>query len=274
MSDLWYKQGTALLNEMNETALPENAVAIWFLGQESLVVKHGSTIVYIDPYLTEYPKRKYQPPFRPDEVNNATWVFGTHHHLDHIDPNTVGPMAQASPQAQFVVPAPHVHMLTKVGIADNRIHPARADERLHLPGFSVTPIKAAHEQFETDDAGNHLYLGYVFQFGPITLYHAGDTVEFPELVDLLRPHQIDVACLPINGRDWQRGRRNVLGNLNFREAVNVGVEAGADLIIPLHYDLFQGNQENPAFFVDYLYRTYPAQKFHIMAPGERFVYFK
>jgi L-ascorbate metabolism protein UlaG (beta-lactamase superfamily) len=61
--------------------------------------------------------------------------------------------------------------------------------------------------------------------------------------------------------------------MNAREAVDVGCQAGAKLLIPLHYDMFPFNSENPAYFVDYLYRTYPSQPFKIMAPGERFVYF-
>jgi L-ascorbate 6-phosphate lactonase len=42
----------------------------------------------------------------------------------------------------------------------------------------------------------------------------------------------------------------------------------------MHYGMFPHNDENPAYFVDYLYTRYPQQKFHMMTPGERFVYLK
>lgn len=280
MPKYWCKEGQALLDEIRSTRVPDGGVAIWFLGQESMVLKHQETIIYIDPYFTDLRRsdgssaREYPPPFAPGEVADVHWVFCTHHHLDHLDPGTVGPMAQAAPQARFVAPAPHVPMLTGAGIAPQRVLGARAGEALDCGSFTVVPVAAAHEEFETDEHGQHLFLGYVFRLGPVTVYHAGDTVEYPELVETLRGLNIDVACLPINGRDWHRRRRNILGNLNPREAVDVAANAGVDLVIPLHYDLFKGNQENPATFVDYLYRTYPSLKFKIMAPGERFFYIK
>lgn len=275
---LWYKKGPELLDEIDATSVPTGGLALWFLGQESLVVKSGETVIYIDPYFTELfdqqgnPRRKFSPPFGPDEVRNAAWVFCTHHHLDHLDPGTLAPISISSPQARFVVPAPHVRLVQEIAIATERITPARAGERLSFGGWSVMPIAAAHEQFETDERGNHLFLGYVFDFGGLRFYHAGDTVEYPELVDTLKPHRIHVGCLPINGADWRRRRRDILGNLNAREAVDVAVAAGFDVLVPLHYDLFIGNQANPAHLVDYLYEHYPAQKFHILAPGERWIY--
>jgi L-ascorbate 6-phosphate lactonase len=54
--------------------------------------------------------------------------------------------------------------------------------------------------------------------------------------------------------------------------VDVGHGAGARLLIPGHYDLFPSNSENPAYFSDYLYHTYPARPYKIMAPGERLIY--
>ncbi|HET7558824.1 MAG TPA: MBL fold metallo-hydrolase [Limnochordia bacterium] len=272
MSAPWYRSGEALLAEITSTEVPKDAIALWFLSQESMVFKSGKRVIYIDPFLSPGEKRKYAPPFSPEQVSNADWIVGTHHHRDHIDPATLGPMAKASPEARFVVPAPHVHMLTAVGIDPGRITKAHADQRLELGDFAVTPIKAAHETFETDESGDHKFLGYVFEFGGIRLYHAGDTVDYPGLVERLKGFDLHVACLPINGHDRKRNARNIVGNLTPREAVDLGVDCGADLLIPLHYDLFFGNQENPATFVDYLYGNYPNQKFHIMAPGERFFY--
>ncbi|MBT2736679.1 hypothetical protein [Bacillus sp. ISL-7] len=42
----------------------------------------------------------------------------------------------------------------------------------------------------------------------------------------------------------------------------------------IHYDMFPNNRDNPAYFVDYLFHHYPTQKFHMMVPGERFIYHK
>ena len=45
-----------------------------------------------------------------------------------------------------------------------------------------------------------------------------------------------------------------MGNMNSREACWFASEIGADLTIPLHYDMIGGNEENPLIFADYMER--------------------
>ena len=51
--------------------------------------------------------------------------------------------------------------------------------------------------------------------------------------------------------------------MNSREACWFASEIGADLTIPLHYDMIGGNEENPLVFADYMERYYPEKKYHI-----------
>lgn len=279
-NERWHKKGAELIDEMDRTVVPRNALAVWFLGQASIAVKGGGKIIYVDPFFSHYPdekgisKRDYPPPFAPDEVKHADWVFCTHDHVDHLDPATLGPLSASSVRARFVVPAPLTGALERIGIDQSRIVPARAGVRLELDGAGVVPVAAAHEEYRTDAHGDHLCLGYAMTLNNVTLYHAGDAVETRELVDTLRPLRIDIACLPINGADWKRRRRGTIGNMNARDAANIGAECGADLVIPLHWDLFSRNSENPAIFADYMTRLYPNRKYKIMVPGERMVYLR
>ena len=110
--------------------------------------------------------------------------------------------------------------------------------------------------------------------GDITLFHGGDMVETERTLSDLAPYSIDVACLPINGADWKRRAEGTIGNMNARDAANVSAAIGADLLIPMHYDLFAANDENPAVLADYLHRYYRDQKYHVMAHGECFLYRK
>jgi L-ascorbate metabolism protein UlaG (beta-lactamase superfamily) len=66
-----------------------------------------------------------------------------------------------------------------------------------------------------------------------------------ELVPALRPFQVDVALLPINGN---RPERRVAGNLDGREAARLAFTIGARLVIPCHYDMFEFNTAAPAGF--------------------------
>ena len=47
-----------------------------------------------------------------------------------------------------------------------------------------------------------------------------------------------------------------MGNLTPREAADLAAANGADLVIPMHYDM-SGNTQMPGIFIDYLRRRYP-----------------
>ena len=136
------------------------------------------------------------------------------------------------------------------------------------------PVRAAHEDFVQDENGDYECLGYVVRFPGGSLYHAGDTVEWETMAEELAPLGIDIACLPINGSDWKRKKADIIGNLNAREACDLSQEIGADLLIPMHYDVFAHNGENPAYLADLMWRNCPGAKYHFFAPGERYLYMK
>src|SRR5690606_40201862 len=85
-----------------------------------------------------------------------------------------------------------------------------------------------------------------------------------ELISDIKSYRPHIAILPINGQDYFRTSRWIIGNMNYRDAVDFGVTIGADMILPVHYDMFANNRENPAYFVDYIFHQYPNQKFHMM----------
>jgi len=111
-------------------------------------------------------------------------------------------------------------------------------DSIEIDGFRINAVASAHESVELDRAGRCRFLGYVIEFGRFAVYHSGDTVLHPALVESLRPFRIDTALLPINGRSPER---KVSGNLNAREAALLGREIGARIVIPCHYDMFTFN---------------------------------
>jgi L-ascorbate metabolism protein UlaG (beta-lactamase superfamily) len=82
--------------------------------------------------------------------------------------------------------------------------------------------------------------------GGRTIYHSGDCCLYDGLVERLRKWQIDVALLPINGRDPARG---VAGNFSPMEAADLGLQIRAGLVIPCHYEMFEFNTVSPEEFV-------------------------
>ncbi|WP_180953679.1 MBL fold metallo-hydrolase [Bacillus sp. T33-2] len=275
------KTRTNLVQQIDGCNVQKNSLLITHMGQEGVAIKGESgRVLYFDLYLSDYVKevdpescpRNFPPPVLPAEISNANYYFITHHHLDHLDPVTVKEVSKASPKCIFVIPKAHVSILKNLGINDSRIFPVNAGKVYIIDGIKFHVLACKHEEFETDSDGNHFYVGYIVYLDGICFYHAGDTLVYSELINEVKSHQIDAAYIPINGRDYFRNEIDLLGNMNYREAVHFIQSIHVNVFIPCHYDLFEHNYENPSYLVDYLYQKDRTQKFKMMVPGEKYYY--
>jgi L-ascorbate metabolism protein UlaG (beta-lactamase superfamily) len=87
---------------------------------------------------------------------------------------------------------------------------------------------------------------------------------FDGMVEWLKPHAIDVALLPINGR---ASERRVAGNLWGREAAQLAKDIGAKLVVPCHYDMFGFNTATPEEFTTTCEQI--GQPYRVLQLGER-----
>jgi L-ascorbate 6-phosphate lactonase len=264
---------------------PPYSVALWWLGQASIVLRGASTTVYIDPFFSEYPDRLVPPPFTPTTAPPADYVLCTHEHVDHFDPQTLPGMAQAAPQARFVVPLHMVEQTTALGISAERVLGVQPGEALHLGAITLLPVPACHGQkappaiygFDfVERAGENLYryLGYIMDIAGVRIYHAGDTIIYDGLVERLHEQEIDIAFMPINGRNYFREQKDIVGNMDEREAADLAAAAGVKLLIPIHYDMFAANLGRPGALADYIQARYVGLSCLIPALGRRFTFTK
>jgi L-ascorbate 6-phosphate lactonase len=258
-------------------SLAEDHVAIWALGQAGFIAQDRAKTVVFDPYLSDSIKhdalgpRQFPPPIDPSALRRVDVVFISHDHGDHLDPETLRPLLTASPECHFVAPGRSRDLLIEMGVrAEQVIVPALELEQL-IGDVEIQAIPSAHYEWETDEEGLPRFYGYVVGLGEVTIYHSGDSILYDGMIERLRRQRIDVAILPINGRDWPREQAGLVGNLDAAEALYLADAIGAGLLIPCHYDLFAGNSVNPAHFVDLLYRRYWHQRFKLMQPGERII---
>ncbi len=201
-----------------------------------------------------------EAPFRGADVRHADLVLCTHKHSDHLDPGTV-PDLMRNTDAKLAVPRALVEHAAAMGIDRTRIIAADPGRPISHAGVIVHPVPSAHEELDFS-----AYLGYVIQFGEFAVYHSGDCVPYDALLDWLKPFKLELALLPINGRDPARG---VPGNFTIAEAASLAAAAGACLLVPMHYDMFTFNTVDVRDFIRHMDERCPRQPYRVMQCGER-----
>jgi L-ascorbate 6-phosphate lactonase len=260
---------TAFADQLAAATVPEGSVRLWRLAQAGFVVRGAGRVVLLDPWLSDWletpgddnpePVRRATPaPCTAQDLPPVELVCCTHEHPDHLDLPTLLVVAERSPQARFVVPAPIAHRLVSAGIDRERVLGVETEQPVSVAGVEVLALPAPHAldpdslggyRFWLDEQGRHRAVGYVLRVGGVTLFHGGDTVRAPGDAERLRREQVDVAMLPVNGRDAMREAQNLVGNLHPAEAVDLAVGAGIANLIPCHFDGIVGNTADPALVV-------------------------
>ena len=255
--------------------LDPDELRVWWLGQSGFLVKCDGKTLLLDPYLSDSLTTKYagtdKPHVRmterviaPENLTGIDVVTSSHNHTDHLDADTLKALMRANPRMSYVIPeANRGFVANRLGISVSG--PVGLDDGASVTvcGFEFHGIAAAHNDLDRDEAGHHKYLGYIVRIGAWTLYHSGDTLLYPGLVERLRVFPPDVAFLPINGH---QPARRVAGNLDGREAAQLAHDIGARWAVPCHYEMFEFNTASPGDFVAECGRL--GQRHHVMRAGE------
>ena len=267
-----------------DTVITHKQVALFYLGQEGFLFKYHDVHILIDPYLSDYVDqncctelvqwiRRYPAPISAEEFDFVDYILCTHEHYDHADPETLSKLAKINTKAKFIAPLPIKDTILSYGIPADRFIGAIADEVLDFGDCKIIPVPAAHEELRTDADGNYCDMGYKIIFNDISIYHGGDCCIYDGLKERLM--NVDVLMVPVNGRSYyKRYVEDIIGNMTCEEAIILAKEVSADMMIPMHYDLYDCNRINPAEFVDCLFSMNSSQKFHMFAPGEVYIYQK
>ena len=245
-----FKKDQELINEMDRLPGDEKHFNLWWLGQSGFLLQWNGKRVLIDPYLSDSLTNKYadteKPHIRMSErvvdpglLKNISIVSSSHNHTDHLDAETLVPVLKNNPGIKFIIPEANRDFVSErvncepefpIGLTDGR--------SMTIGEFTFHGLPAKHNEIERDENGNCRFMGYVIEFGDYRIYHSGDTLWFDEMVDLLKPFDVTIAILPINGND---PARKVAGNLNCKEAAELGKAIQAGCVIPCHYDMFTFN---------------------------------
>jgi L-ascorbate metabolism protein UlaG (beta-lactamase superfamily) len=202
----------------------------WFPPAWVQIKLSNQKVIYIDPaylkkYYRNYPK-KVEFSSWPDPIDGlpekdlekADVILVTHHHKDHCKGVTTNRL-----RGKYTSVIATKDCLKELGKDIAVIGPGEEIE------VNDIKIKAVHSYNIRQDNKTKIAhkkgvgVGYLINTKGIIIYHAGDTDLIPEMAGLGR---IDIALLPIGGRDFTMGPA---------EAVEACLRLKPKVVIPMHH---------------------------------------
>ncbi len=242
-------------------------IALFFIAQAGFCIKTSTgKRIFIDPYLSNACERLFGfkrmiPAVLGAEEVEADLYLVTHHHADHLDPDTM-PVVVKNPSTMFIIAPDCKALLDELGLPTERYRVLRDGDDFHTDEISIRAIYADHGDLAPEA------VGYFIEVDGIRIYHAGDTaLRVQEILASLKS-PIDILIAPINGQ---------YGNMNVEEACNLALEIKPKIVIPSHYWMFlehvsENGAGDPATFLKEASRFPENIKAKVMAPGEHFIY--
>ena len=187
----------------------------------SVILELGRTRLLVDPWFhSGFLVRQREPlGMTPEGLPSLAAVLITHPHADRFDPRALRTLAATVPKA---IARPELHArLVELGFA--RVTDLGWWDTASVGGVQVTAVPARHGVPEN---------GYVLEGGGVRVYVAGDTRDFPELVDVrTRFPDLDAALLTVGGMRLFGFRRET----GPEEAARIGARVDARRLIPVAY---------------------------------------
>jgi L-ascorbate metabolism protein UlaG (beta-lactamase superfamily) len=248
---------------------PERSVRIRWLGQAGFLIEGAKTQVLIDPWFSQHELRLAPAPLMDDIIGPIDELLVTHEHADHMDLDAIAELHRRFPRMRISVPTPLMGRV-RDRASDANVEGVQPGDHLESPGLVIDVVPAWHgvvveDGYSAGPEGRPTpHVGYVIGLGGLRIYHAGDTIASTPLVESVRRARVQVALLPINGRDFYRESAGILGNLDATEAAHLAADVGAGILVPMHYEMVDGNTASPGAVVDAVARL--GLPIHVLVP--------
>ena len=219
---------------------------ITFCGHACIMVEAEKKIL-IDPFLTGNP----QAAISADMVD-ADYILLTHAHSDHLG-DTVEIAKRTNAKVVAVVEL--ADWLMQQGVD---VHPMNLGGEMEFyTGFKVKLTQAWHSSALPDGTACGVPCGFLFWLEGKCVYFAGDTALFSDMREVIAPHKLDLAILPIGG-NWTMGPSDALIAADW---------LAAKYVLPIHYNTFSLiDQDVEAYKVAVEQKT--NSKCVVLQPGE------
>ena len=262
--------------------ISSEGIDIAWIGQAGFIIRFNQKIYLIDPYLSDSLAKRYketalphtrlmQIPIFPNDFSIVNYVFSTHFHPDHMDPQTISKFSQSFSECKFIIPAAEIEQVIGQGINKSQLLPINADQSINLDTrVDVTAIVSAHKSFKINERWEHSYLGYVIHIDGVNIYHSGGCVPYKGLAEKISAIGVDIALLPISGRKSISTELEVADNFTVEEALDLCDEANIKNLVVHHFGMFSHNNVSAEDLAEL--RAIDSESFRIIIPEIKKVY--
>lgn len=261
---------TLLLHEepialpVRDTGIFQNhTVAFLWLGQSGFLFSWEGKLIAFDPYLSNYLEahhgtlpyphhRMMDPPVQGPLLNDIDMVVISHGHEDHFDPDLVKDLMEHNQKVIFVMPAGCTQVAKDYGIDKSRIRLIETGNPMRIfTGMVIEGFAAAHPRPDFNNTTVSA-LSYSITMGDFSFLFAGDTTVYKEWIHWVISHQFDLLILPVNGRNPEKERNGIVGNMDIKEATLCSLLTQTPLL-GTHFGMFSWNTidiEETESFID------------------------
>ncbi len=170
--------GSAQAFETDSFEAEGGKLSISFFGHASLMLRHGKTVIYVDP-VSQYADYS--------KLHKADIILVTHQHADHLDAKAISQLGKKA--TRIIINQAGRDQLGKGEVLKNGDSlTAKGVKIAAVPSYNTTE---GRDKFHPRGRDN----GYVLDIGGKRVYIAGDTEDIPEMAEL---KDIDIAFLPVN----------------------------------------------------------------------------
>ncbi len=183
----------------------------------------GSKIIYFDPWKLSQDSPK------------ADIILISHEHFDHYSPNDLRLIS--TKDTVIVTDKTVSKQLQREKLTYREIKALSSGDNIDISGIQVKAVASynINKQFHTRDSQK---LGFIVTMDGVSIYHAGDTDNIPEMKD----YQCDIALLPVSGTYV----------MTAEEASAAALIIKPKIAIPMHYGDIVGSAKDAQAFKDLL----------------------
>ena len=221
-----------------------------WLGHSSFLLRLGGRNILLDPFLSDYatslppfgPKR-YTPPGLPvEKLPEINLLIISHNHYDHLDQATLDVLPNKD-RIPVIVPLKLKEYFFGLGFRD--VTELDWHDSTKSGPITVTAIPAVHFSSRSlFDKNETLWTGYSISGGHTKIYFSGDTGYHTIFKDLGRQYgPFDLGIIPIGA--YKRASNLKSTHTTPEEAVRLGQDLGAKILVPMHWGTLVLSYEPP-----------------------------